>query len=328
MSLIVFSAGSRISQGLIKHLHQTGNFDKIVCADVFPGYSTYERYFRFKDQLDPNSKTQVTEAKIFQKSELTNLFKEATHVVYCTHDHYKVVPAKENLLKLTSELTASHANIQKAVFVTPTEYENYQEPDVIDSSIKSEQNALATAGDKSLLIRSDLTFGPFSQLVHNTLLAKVLSGSSIAYAGHSARRNPISINDLAKIVENGLASSETGKAFYAKGAKDYNYAEIIGVFEQMSGKKANLNQDMLQKVFSPLSANLVSEMLYTGCYQNCMRIMDNKRDHQPSEYGDASELLGAGVEMEAFEMFYGKGYFESMKGAGPAKKGWVEKVLY
>lgn len=328
MSLLVFSAGSRVSQGLIKHLHKTGNFDKIVCADVFPGYSTYERYFKFKDGLDSKSKTQVSEAKIFQRSELTNLFKEATHVVYCTHDHFKLVPAKENLLKLTSELTASHSNIQKAVFVTPTEYDNYQDADVIESSIKSEKAALATASDKSLLIRSDLTFGPFSQLIHNTLLAKVMGGSSIHFNGVSGRRNPISVNDLAQMVENGLSSQETGRAFYAKGDKDYSYGEILEVFEQMSGKKAVLNQDMLQKVFSPLSANMFSEMIYSDCYQNCMRIVDNKRDHEPTGYSDAKELLGEGAQMEALELFYGKGYFETMKGAGPSPKGWVEKVLY
>ena len=197
MSLLVFNGGSRIANGLIKKLHNSGQFERIVCADTFPNYWTYERYFNFKDSLDVNSPTKIEESKIFQKSNLVEAFKQATHVVYCTHDHFKVAPSKLNLIKLAGELTMQNSNIQRTVFVCPSEYDHMLESEnPVASAIQSENDVMNAAGSKSVLIRSDLTFGPYSQLVHNTILAKIASGQPLSM-GH----NQVSVFFAEKMID-------------------------------------------------------------------------------------------------------------------------------
>lgn len=196
-----------------------------------------------------DSNTQVVEAKIFNRSQLVEAFQAANFVVYTTHDHFKVAPSKLNLIKLAADLTHGLQNVEKAVFVTPSEYDHMSENDPVNTAVQSERDAMGVAGDKSVLIRSDLTFGPFSQLIHNTLLAKVTKGSSIAWTDHVARRNPIWTGDLALMVDAALSAGEVGKSYYAKGSQDYSYSDILRLFEDGTGKKPQLNQELKQKVF-------------------------------------------------------------------------------
>jgi len=67
------------------------------------------------------------------------------------------------LIKLTAELTNEHSHIEKTVFVTPSEYDHMGELDPINTALNSEKEAMGIAGHKSVLIRSDLTFGEHSQ---------------------------------------------------------------------------------------------------------------------------------------------------------------------
>jgi len=327
--VLVYSAGNTISQGLTKHLHSLGNFEKIVCADVFPHYGTYQRYFNWKDTLKLDTKTQVSETKIFNRSQLTNAFKDCTHVLYVTHDHYKLTPSKLNLIKVTAEMTRDHSNIEKTVFVTPSEYDHMNEPNEVNTALESEQNAMDIAGHKSTLIRSDLTFGVQSQLIQNTLLSRIAAGSSVYYNDNQTRRNPISVNDLSKMVQNSMASNtHNGKSFFAKGEKDYNLREVMHVLENCSGKKALINSHWTEKIASPTSANLISEMLYSDCYQNCTKVMANTNSFEPNGYNNATELLDEGTKLEAYEMVYQASYLKDLVSAPTPKRGLVENMLY
>jgi len=203
------------------------------------------------------------------------------------------------------------------------------EENPIATAITSEKAAMELAGDKSLLIRSDLTFGKHSQLIHNTLFPKIANGSSISFAESQAKRSPIATTDLAKMVEAALGNGETGKSYYAKGKQEYTMREVMSVLEKCSGKSAQLNQDILQNIIKPSAGGLFSEMLWSDCLQNCSKVLASTHNNQPAEYNDAAELLGEG-KMEDFEMNYQQSYFEEMRaaGMGPKPKGWIEKILY
>lgn len=65
MSLLVFSSTSRISQGIIRHFFKSGQFERIVCADLYPNYWGIQRFLKFRETLDGvQSKTQLTDLKI------------------------------------------------------------------------------------------------------------------------------------------------------------------------------------------------------------------------------------------------------------------------
>jgi len=131
------------------------------------------------------------------------------------------------------------------------------------------------------------------------------------------------------MAENALkAESGVGKAFYAKGDKDFSLKEIIQVLGQSIGKEAQYNSAFLEKVFAPTSDNLISEMLYSQCLQNCTRVMANTTETQPAGYADALELLGQDGQLESLQSFYGPHFAQTMKSAGPSQKGLVEKILY
>lgn len=73
MSLLVVSGSNRVAQGLIRGLHSSGKYERIVCADIFPNYRATERYLHFKDTLPAGSSTKLFEAKISEKSDLEAL---------------------------------------------------------------------------------------------------------------------------------------------------------------------------------------------------------------------------------------------------------------
>ena len=102
----------------------------------------------------------------------------------------------------------------------------------------------------------------------------------------------------------------------------------MGVLEKTCGKTALLNQTFIEKIFAPTSAGLFSEMLYSDCYQNCSKVMANTNSFEPSGYNNATELLGEGAKLEAFEMAYQTSYYKDLQPASGSKRGLVEKILY
>lgn len=65
MSLLVFNSTARVAQGLVRHLYKSGNFEKIVCADVYPNYWGIQRYLNFRESLKGvESKTKLSDAFI------------------------------------------------------------------------------------------------------------------------------------------------------------------------------------------------------------------------------------------------------------------------
>jgi len=95
---------------------------------------------------------------------MDHAFENADYVLYMTHDHFKVAPSKLNLIKLAANMTKQYSNVKKTVFLTPSEYDHMGEiVTPLKAALDSEKQALDTCGDKSVLIRADITFGIYSQ---------------------------------------------------------------------------------------------------------------------------------------------------------------------
>ena len=56
MSLLVLNSGSKIAQGLIRALHSTERYERIICADVYPNYNVIQQFIEFQATL-PKNKT-------------------------------------------------------------------------------------------------------------------------------------------------------------------------------------------------------------------------------------------------------------------------------
>lgn len=104
MSLLVVSGANKIAQGIIRGLHSSGKYERIVVADVFPNYYYMQRFLNFKDTL-PENKTKVTETRLTDRTDLETAIRSASQVVYVTHDYYLNVPSKLNLLNHTAKLS-------------------------------------------------------------------------------------------------------------------------------------------------------------------------------------------------------------------------------
>jgi len=87
MSLVVISGANKVAQGIIRTLQASGKYERIIVADVFPNYYYVERYLNFKDTLTPNN-TKLSEVKLTDMTDLETALKQATDVVYVTHDYY------------------------------------------------------------------------------------------------------------------------------------------------------------------------------------------------------------------------------------------------
>ena len=209
MSLLVFNSSSRISQGLIRSVYQSNSFEKIVCADLFPSYYSYQRFFNFRDELATlSSNSRVEEIKITDKPDLHAAIKNSTHVLYVTHDYYSLVPSKLNLIKQTSTLVKELGNVKKLVFVSPVEYFHQGEQNSY-SAHTAAQNEARNINQEAVHVEADLTFGQYSGAVWQ-ILNRLVSGQSLKFSPSNERVSPIHCIDLGEVVRNLLTNDVKG----------------------------------------------------------------------------------------------------------------------
>lgn len=87
-----------------------------------------------------------------------------------------MVPSKLNMIKTVSGIAKTYNT--PLVCVSPSEYDHFGEKDPIQSAVQSEIDALEANPDATV-IRSDLTFGPDSQVIDKTLFNRIANGSSL-----------------------------------------------------------------------------------------------------------------------------------------------------
>ena len=210
MSLLVFNSSSRISQGLIRSVYQSNSFEKIVCADLFPSYNSYQRFFNFRDELSNlSSNSQVQEIKITDKPDLHAAIKNSTHVLYVTHDYYSLVPSKINLIKQTSKLVKELGNVKKLVLVSPVEYHHQGEQSAYETHLAA-QNEANSIYPEAVHVETDLTFGQYSGAVWQ-ILNRLVSGQSLKFSPSNEKVSPIHCIDLGEVVRNLLTNDVRGK---------------------------------------------------------------------------------------------------------------------
>ena len=181
-NLFVFSSTSRISGGIIKRIFKTSNYASITCGDLYPNYHAIERFIRLKDSLNvADSATEVTDTKIVGKASLERQIEAADHVLFISHDLYKNTSSKTDLLKTVAELAKNHG--KKLVMVTPSEYDHQEFEKPQEVAQQAETEALEKHGE-GVLIRPDLTFGEDSQLIHNTVLSRIVNGPNLYLNGN------------------------------------------------------------------------------------------------------------------------------------------------
>jgi uncharacterized protein YbjT (DUF2867 family) len=197
------------------------------------------------------------------------------------------------------------------VFVTPSEYDHSAEPEPSYSS------KLQGAALKFSHLRLDLTFDEDSQIVQNTLLRRISSGSSLYFDKTAAKssRSPIKVSDVQTALAKCLTDSATdSKSYFLQGEKAYTYEELIHVLEAAAGQKANLNKCAWENMFKPTSFGFVQELLYTQCYQNCEGIIHSDKTGQDAAAEDGSSLVG-GSKAQLTD-FYTPNSFAGMKSHG------------
>lgn len=91
-----------------------------------------------------------------------------------THDYYQNTFSKLSMIKNVASVVKERGN-KKLVLVTPSEYDHYGEQAPQTAAQSADLHALEANPDAALL-RSDLTFGDDSQLIHATLLGRIAHG--------------------------------------------------------------------------------------------------------------------------------------------------------
>lgn len=271
MSLLVFNSSNRIAQGVIKRLYGSGNFEKIVCADLYPSYSSIQRFLKFKDELkDVSSNTKLSDIKANERSELSHAIQGCTHLLYVTHDYYALTASKLNLIKTTAELAKKNRNIKRFVALTPVEHDHFGETNPAQAARASEQEALNIYPNLTVL-KSDLTFGPHSTVAHS-ILTRLVNGRGLPEAS-SASARPIHSEDVASITETVLSEDKyQGKSYLLQGADNISISDYVNILRKHSGSN-EAAATILEKIISPASSNYFSQALYDPSYINLARLL-------------------------------------------------------
>lgn len=279
MSLLIFSSANRIALGVLKRLYNSNNFEKIVCADLFPNYTSIQRLLNYKHQLEQNpSNTKITDIKISEKSDLAEAIKSASHVLYITHDYYTLVPSKLNLIKTVAELSKKNKSLQKLVALTPVEHDHYGENNSVLAARKSENEARNIYPDL-IHLKSDITFGEDSTIA-NSIISRIVNGVNITFQPRAFDETaaPIHTDDVAEVVEAVLRDdSAKGKAYALQGNEKVTLGELISILQKHTGKAVQLNELALERLIPPYQANLITERLYEPDYINLARFLRQYR---------------------------------------------------
>ncbi|CAD8176980.1 unnamed protein product [Paramecium octaurelia] len=265
MSLLLLNASNRIAQGFLRVAAESGKYEKIICADIFPTYFTVQRLLKFKQQFS----TKIELFKVGDRQDLHDVIKQANNLLYVSHDYYQVTASKKNLLVATLDL-AKTRNYQTVAYVAPVEHDHQEEID--------EWKHLEVEGRRSIPqlvgIRSDITFGPQSTFT-NKIAQRIYNGQSIYFKSTGQSCAPIFTGDLEAIVARVLAGDHAGKLLLAKGHKHIDFKSIIHLIEDSLNYKAQFNSSFIEKIIPPTNNCIVGQQLYCPSYINLAKLIAN-----------------------------------------------------
>lgn len=303
MSLLVFGSANKIAQGVIRRLYASGNYEKIVCADIFPNYGSLQRFLDFQYELtQTSSSTQIEDVKIQERSDLKNAINRASHVLYITHDYYSLVPSKINLIKTVAELSKNSKNVERLVALTPIEHDHYDEPTPALTARKSEEEAIEIFPDL-VHLKSDITFGQDSTVV-STLISRIVNNQNVVFEPRTfnEQTSPIFSEDLARIVESTLKNNKfKGKAYAIQGPDALTLGELLSTIQKHTGNAVRLNEDVIERAIPPYNPNLISQWLYDPAYINLTAFL---REYKTLEKSGLSDMKDFKFKLKSIETIH------------------------
>eukprot|EP00331_Platyophrya_macrostoma_P025696 CAMPEP_0176440764 /NCGR_PEP_ID=MMETSP0127-20121128/20773_1 /TAXON_ID=938130 /ORGANISM="Platyophrya macrostoma, Strain WH" /LENGTH=327 /DNA_ID=CAMNT_0017825367 /DNA_START=50 /DNA_END=1033 /DNA_ORIENTATION=+ len=310
MSLLLLNSGSRIATGVLKRLLASGAYNNIILADTYPNYKAVQKSLLNREDMgiSSNSKTKIEDVKIAEKSDLVDVIRRASHIVYVTHDYYALAPAKTNLIKTTAQLAKENKSLQSLVALTPIELDHQSELSEVERSEKEARDAYPDL----VHLKADIVAGEHGSLMH-LLTQRIVNGESIYYskANGGKQASPVACDDVEASVEAALKDSKhKGKSYLLQGPQKVDLGEIIDTLSKAAKKDAALKSSGIENFISPLSVNLLSEKLYSYEYINAMRFLENYKSPSEGGFGKISEL---GVTPKEFSKVYGEINTESYK---------------
>ncbi|CAK86609.1 unnamed protein product (macronuclear) [Paramecium tetraurelia] len=274
MSLLILNASNRIAQGFLKVAAESGKYEKIICADIFPTYFTVQRLLKFKQQFS----TKIELFKVGDRQDLHDVIKQANNLLYVSHDYYQVTASKKNLLVASLDLVKTR-NYKTAAYVAPVEHDHQEEID--------EWKHLEVEGRRSIPqlvgIRSDITFGPQSTFT-NQIAQRIQNNQSIYIKSTGQSCAPIFTGDLEAIVARVLAGDHAGKLLLAKGHKHIDFNSIIHLIEQSVNHRAQTNSSFIEKIIHPTNNCIIGQQLYCPSYINLTKLIANYKALENTGY--------------------------------------------
>jgi len=330
MSLLVFGSANRIAQGVIKRLHASGNYEKIICADLYPNYASVQRALDFQAQLSQtSSSTQLEDVKIFEKSDVKNVIGRSSHILYITHDYFSLVPSKINLIKTVAEVAKKSSNVEKLVALTPVEHDHYDEPTPALTARKSEEEAIEIFPEL-VHLKPDITFGEHSTVV-SALTSRIINNLNITFQPRTfnEQTSPIYSEDLAKIVESALKNNKfKGKAYAVQGPDSITLGELLSIIQKHTGNAIKLNEDPIERAIPPYNPNLVSQRIYDPEYINLTAFL---REYKTLEKSGLNEVKDFKFKLKGIESIYSPNGVDASlykEQESPRVESLIKKFLY
>lgn len=301
MTLLLLNSGSRIATGVLKRLISSGSYNNIILADTYPNYWAVQKSLLAREEfgITSDSKTKLEDVKISERSDLIDVIRRASHIVYVTHDYYALVPAKTNLIKTAAQIAKENKSLKSFVALTPVELDHQGELGEVEASEREAREAYPDL----VHLKSDIVAGEHGSLL-SFLAQRIFNGESIYLTQQAGAKQaaPVSCNDVEAAVEAALKNDKhKGKAYLLQGPGKVGFTEIIETLGKATNKSPAIRSSALENFVSPLSVNLLSEKLYTYEYINAMRFLENYRILSEGNYGKMAEL---GVTPTDFSKVY------------------------
>ncbi|CAK90339.1 unnamed protein product (macronuclear) [Paramecium tetraurelia] len=266
MSLLLLNASNRIAQGFLKVAAESGKYEKIICADIFPTYFTVQRLLKFKQQFS----TKIELFKVGDRQDLHDVIKQANNLLYVSHDYYQVTASKKNLLVATLDL-AKTRNYKTVAYVAP----------VVHMIIRKR-----SMNGNIQKLKAVAPFLNWQSTFTNKIAQRIYNGQSIYFKSTGQSCAPIFTGDLEAIVARVLAGDHAGKLLLAKGHKHIDFKSIIHLIEDSLGNsyKAQLNSSFIEKIIHPTNNCIVGQQLYCPSYINLTKLIANYKALENTGY--------------------------------------------
>lgn len=277
MNITAFNVAGKSTARVLKNFFNKNNdkFEKVTLMDKFPNYFSYKNAFQIAEQNEPKDK--FIYEKIFDKKIIVNNLKKSDYMLYFTHNLYKNVTCKNELLRNVSEITKNCENLKSLVFINNLELSQTVEKDEYFEEAKNIENWILENIPNAKILWHDITNGSFTEFLN----------SSNTLASSKTNKKFVCEKKISEGIEKLLFENKNGK-FYLKPDFEFSPSEIRTILEK---SESNGFIDFSKE-------NLFTEYLSNSEFRNNYRLW--------AETKDLKEVLEGYEELE----IEGTGEFE------------------